>query len=328
MDLIGHDTNFAVTQSVYDANFADKRYVPSLVQREMVDGGLLGQQVGAGLLRLRCRGERDDRGRAGVHGAARARRRDRRAARARRRRRALGGAWRRPASLRGRPLEPLERPADRRRRVAPRRRPCGDAGARRTPAFATSPSSTADRAWRRRTRHAARAGVRGDRLGRMARAGARSGCAIAGWQPQRVGDAPGLVVARTVAMLINEGADAVQQGVCTPEGADLAMKLGVNHPAGPFEFLARWDARSRRDAARPRSTRSTAASATASAPGCASAPGSRRSTRRLRKTDSRSGVGRWRDRLASARRGAPDAHNPGSRRTNDLARSGESHESQ
>ena len=35
-----------------------------------------------------------------------------------------------------------------------------------------------------------------------------------------IGDAPGLVVARTVAMLINEGADAVQQGVCTPDGAD------------------------------------------------------------------------------------------------------------
>ncbi|MDQ2928728.1 MAG: 3-hydroxyacyl-CoA dehydrogenase family protein, partial [Pseudomonadota bacterium] len=65
---------------------------------------------------------------------------------------------------------------------------------------------------------------------------------IAGWEPHVVGDAPGLVVARTVAMLINEGADAVQQGVCSPEGADLAMKLGVNHPAGPFEFLARWDA--------------------------------------------------------------------------------------
>jgi 3-hydroxybutyryl-CoA dehydrogenase len=65
---------------------------------------------------------------------------------------------------------------------------------------------------------------------------------IAGWQPQPIGDAPGLVVARTVAMLVNEGADAVHQGVCTSEGADLAMKLGVNHPAGPFEFLARWDA--------------------------------------------------------------------------------------
>ena len=48
MDLIGHDTNFAVTQSVYDANFQDKRYQPSLVQREMVDGGLLGRKSGRG----------------------------------------------------------------------------------------------------------------------------------------------------------------------------------------------------------------------------------------------------------------------------------------
>jgi 3-hydroxybutyryl-CoA dehydrogenase len=49
------------------------------------------------------------------------------------------------------------------------------------------------------------------------------------------------VVVRTVAMLINEAADAVQQGVCTPQGADTAMKLGVNYPAGPFEWLAAWD---------------------------------------------------------------------------------------
>jgi 3-hydroxybutyryl-CoA dehydrogenase len=48
MDLIGHDTNFAVTQSVYEANFFDKRFVPSLVQREMVDGGLLGRKSGRG----------------------------------------------------------------------------------------------------------------------------------------------------------------------------------------------------------------------------------------------------------------------------------------
>ena len=61
---------------------------------------------------------------------------------------------------------------------------------------------------------------------------------VAGWAPQPIGDAPGLVVARTVAMLINEACDAVLQGVCTPEGADLAMKLGVNYPQGPFEFLA------------------------------------------------------------------------------------------
>ena len=38
MDLVGHDTNFAVTNSIYEANFCDKRFVPSLVQRELVDG--------------------------------------------------------------------------------------------------------------------------------------------------------------------------------------------------------------------------------------------------------------------------------------------------
>ena len=63
-----------------------------------------------------------------------------------------------------------------------------------------------------------------------------------GWNPVVLADAPGLVVARTVAMLVNEAADAVQQGVCTADGADAAMKLGVNYPAGPFEWLARWSA--------------------------------------------------------------------------------------
>ena len=48
MDLIGHDTNFAVTESVFAANFFDKRFTPSLVQREMVDGGLLGRKSGRG----------------------------------------------------------------------------------------------------------------------------------------------------------------------------------------------------------------------------------------------------------------------------------------
>ena len=64
--------------------------------------------------------------------------------------------------------------------------------------------------------------------------------AALGFSPLPVADAPGLVVARTVAMLINEAADAVQQGVCSLAGADAAMKLGVNYPAGPFEWLAAW----------------------------------------------------------------------------------------
>jgi 3-hydroxybutyryl-CoA dehydrogenase len=48
MDLIGHDTNFSVTQSVFEANFFDRRFTPSLVQRELVDGGLLGRKTGQG----------------------------------------------------------------------------------------------------------------------------------------------------------------------------------------------------------------------------------------------------------------------------------------
>jgi len=64
--------------------------------------------------------------------------------------------------------------------------------------------------------------------------------AALGYAPLPVADTPGLVVARTVAMLINEAADAVQQGVCTANSADAAMKLGVNYPAGPFEWLAGW----------------------------------------------------------------------------------------
>jgi 3-hydroxybutyryl-CoA dehydrogenase len=38
-------------------------------------------------------------------------------------------------------------------------------------------------------------------------------------------------------MLVNEACDAVTQGVCSVEATNQAMKLGVNYPAGPFEWL-------------------------------------------------------------------------------------------
>lgn len=47
-------------------------------------------------------------------------------------------------------------------------------------------------------------------------------------------DVPGLLVMRTVAMLANEAADAVLQGVATAADVDLAMRKGVNYPK------ARW----------------------------------------------------------------------------------------
>ncbi|MFG2618777.1 3-hydroxyacyl-CoA dehydrogenase [Streptomyces sp. NPDC048507] len=48
-----------------------------------------------------------------------------------------------------------------------------------------------------------------------------------------IGDVPGMIVARTVAMLIDLTADAVARGVATAEDVDTAMRLGVNYPLGP-----------------------------------------------------------------------------------------------
>ncbi len=48
MDLIGHDVNFAVTQSVWEATFNDPRYAPSPIQRELVAAGFLGRKSGRG----------------------------------------------------------------------------------------------------------------------------------------------------------------------------------------------------------------------------------------------------------------------------------------
>ncbi len=44
MDLIGNDVNFAVTTSVFEGFFYDPRYRPSLIQRRLVDAGLLGRK--------------------------------------------------------------------------------------------------------------------------------------------------------------------------------------------------------------------------------------------------------------------------------------------
>ena len=49
-------------------------------------------------------------------------------------------------------------------------------------------------------------------------------------------DQPGMIATRTLAMLINEAADAVFNGVCDADDVDLAMKYGVNYPKGLLSF--------------------------------------------------------------------------------------------
>jgi 3-hydroxybutyryl-CoA dehydrogenase len=245
MDLIGHDTNFAVTNSVYEANLYDKRYQPSLVQREMVEGGLLGRKSGRGFYRYQ------------------------------------GDSIGAPPL----PMALHEAPATAREVVVHGDGAIADAleaaAAKALAAQGWGPARERDAAWTGLSIDGALLVMTDGRTAQAVAAdlGARdvavfdrplvlpvpAGAALAyavspaasaawrgqapawltamGFAPLPLADAPGLVVARTVAMLINEAADAVQQGVCSVTDADAAMRLGVNYPRGPFEWLAWWDAR-------------------------------------------------------------------------------------
>ena len=48
MDLIGHDVNYSVTESVFKSFYYDPRYMPSLTQLKLVEAGWLGRKSGRG----------------------------------------------------------------------------------------------------------------------------------------------------------------------------------------------------------------------------------------------------------------------------------------
>jgi len=78
--------------------------------------------------------------------------------------------------------------------------------------------------------------ARADTCGEAAAAAAVGTLQAAGLAVSRVDDVAGLVVMRTVAMLANEAADAVLQGVADAAAVDLAMQKGVNYPRGPLAW--------------------------------------------------------------------------------------------
>jgi 3-hydroxybutyryl-CoA dehydrogenase len=59
-----------------------------------------------------------------------------------------------------------------------------------------------------------------------------------GCHVERVDDAPGLVLGRIIAQLINEAAFLIGEANATPEDVDAGMRLGVNHPRGPVAWSA------------------------------------------------------------------------------------------
>jgi 3-hydroxybutyryl-CoA dehydrogenase len=60
--------------------------------------------------------------------------------------------------------------------------------------------------------------------------------AAIGMLTELVGDAPGLVLGRIVAQLVNEAAFLIGEGNGTAEDVDAGMELGLNHPRGPVAW--------------------------------------------------------------------------------------------
>ncbi len=230
MDLIGNDVNYVVTRSIFDAFYGDPRYTPSNFQFELVQAGNLGRKTSRGFYRYES-------GRpiaapstatlrsapAGIHVYG-----DSPLSQAIAERMTAAGTW-------------IERDcahADDRVAV------CGDCVLYQTDA-------------RTATARAAATGIRNTVLSDLAldyRTAARVAIAaadqcetaaldaaagllqLAGYAVSIVDDIPGMVVMRTVVMLANEAADAVNQGVCSVADLDLAMRLGLNFPRGPLEW--------------------------------------------------------------------------------------------
>jgi 3-hydroxybutyryl-CoA dehydrogenase len=232
MDLIGHDVNYAVTKSVWEATYHDPRYAPSGLQRELVAAGYLGRKSGRGFY---------DHAPGAVQPVP-----------------AVADPAKAPAriAMHGEPgaLRPLlDRLAS------------GGMSVQRRPVHPSFPDGAIDAgaAWialtdgRTATARAVATGTpnlvlvdlahdyaSAKRLAIATSAGCDPAAALvatgalqeAGFAISPLDDVAGLAVMRTVAMLVNEAAEAATQGVATPVDIDLAMLKGVNYPRGPLAW--------------------------------------------------------------------------------------------
>lgn len=226
-DLIGQDVNESVTHSVWRAFFQDVRFTPSLAQQRLVESGRLGRKSGQGWYDYTDGAERDE-----PHTAEPAQAPAYVVAEG-----DLG-----PASE----LLPLIREAG-----IPVREDEEDHGTRLVLpsggqlALADGQTSVEFRDvvyfdlaldYRRATRIALSASqdtsqqTLGEAVGLFQ---------ALGKDVSVIGDVPGMIVARTVARIVDLAHDAVAKGVATKEDIDTAMRLGVNYPLGPFEWSRR-----------------------------------------------------------------------------------------
>ena len=51
-----------------------------------------------------------------------------------------------------------------------------------------------------------------------------------------IADSAGFIAQRVLAAIVNIGCEIVQQGVCSPDDLDRAVKLGLGYPQGPLAW--------------------------------------------------------------------------------------------
>lgn len=200
-DLIGQDVNFAVTCSVFNAFWQERRFLPSLAQQELVLGKRLGKKTGQGVYRWPLEAKPEYQPQVSEEFAAK------------------------QVTQSGKTLEldgivvavtsgitATAMSAELKRPVVLRDKLTDSALEVLAPSASVTPQQMA-----KVTHYFQQQGK----------------------QVLVINDYPGMLAWRTVAMLANEALDALQKGVAGEADIDTAMQLGVNYPQGPLAWGAR-----------------------------------------------------------------------------------------
>jgi 3-hydroxybutyryl-CoA dehydrogenase len=227
-DLIGHDVNYAVTSSVFNAYYHDTRFLPSLVQKELVNAGRLGRKSGQGFYSYAEGAQKPEpatmapascnadtvivEGNTGPLAGLVAR---------------LGNSG----------LKIIERDGPGRLRFgeAALQLTDGRMATERAVAEACNNLVLLDLAFD----YASTSRLAITAADQASAQATNDACALlqkAGISVSCIADRPGLVIMRTVATLVNEAADAALHGVASVSDIDLAMKAGLNYPEGPLRW--------------------------------------------------------------------------------------------
>ncbi|MEU8751845.1 3-hydroxyacyl-CoA dehydrogenase [Streptomyces chartreusis] len=226
-DLIGQDVNESVTHSVWQAFFHDVRFTPSLAQRRLVESGRLGRKSGHGWYDYAEDAERDE-----PHTAEKRQQPAYVVAEG-----DLGPASELLSLIREAGIPVREEEEDHGTRlVLPSGGQLALADGQTSVEFRDVVYFDLSVDYRRATRIALSASQ--DTAPQTLTEAIGLFQAL-GKDVSVIGDVPGMIVARTVARIVDLAHDAVAKGVATVEDIDTAMRLGVNYPMGPFEWSRR-----------------------------------------------------------------------------------------